>query len=76
MWKPEVGPEVLYKLLMDGGGDRAWRRGMGGTGRDKNETVAEYVWIGGAMLRDEAMRSTHRSAPESPSMFWGSLTLS
>lgn len=34
---PEVGPKVLHRLLMDGGGDRAWRRGMGDTGRDKNK---------------------------------------
>lgn len=25
---PNVGPKVLYRFIMDGEGDRAWRRGM------------------------------------------------
>lgn len=27
MWMPKVGLKVLWKLLTEGGGDRAWRRG-------------------------------------------------
>lgn len=25
---PEVRPKVLYRFIMGGGGDRAWRRGI------------------------------------------------